>query len=81
MVSFAALKDAASASDLCVGTVDEVAEAFTPENRLPEICDVPDVDGNTGVVGVGDDIICLKMFEVADGDPVLLAWVVVWNTD
>jgi hypothetical protein len=81
MVSFAALKDAASASDLGVGTFDEGAEAFTPENRLPEICDVPDEDGNVEVVGVGDDIICLKMFEVADGDPVLLAWVVVWKTD
>lgn len=80
-VSFVALKDAALASDLEATTFDEGAEAFTLENRLPESSDVPDVDGDAEEPGVGDDIICLKMVEVADDEPVLLAWTVAWKAD
>lgn len=81
MASFVALKDAALASDLEATTFDEGAEAFTPENRLPESSDVLDVDSDAEELGVGDDIICLKMVEVADDEPVLLAWIVAWKAD
>jgi hypothetical protein len=79
--SFAVPKDAASASELGVRAFDEGAEAFTPENRFPESCDVPDIDGDAEEAGAGDDIMCLKMLEVADDKPLLLAWVVVWGAD
>lgn len=71
-------KDAAPASDLEAETFDEGAESFIPKNRLPESCDVPDVDGDAKEAGVGDDIICLKMVEVADDELVLVAWKADW---
>lgn len=79
--SFAVPKDAAPASELGVMAFEEGAEAFTPENRFPESCDVPDIDGDVEEAGAGDDIMCLKMLEVADDEPLLLAWVVVWEAD
>ena len=79
--SFAVPEDKAGASALDVRTSDEGDEAFTLANGLPGSCEVPDMDGNAREPGAGDDIMCLKMLEVADDEPPLPAWVVVWKTN
>jgi hypothetical protein len=56
-----------------VGAFDEGPEAFASANGLSESCEVPDMDGNAEEAGAGEDIICLKMLEVADDESVLLA--------
>jgi hypothetical protein len=70
--SFAVPEAGAAGSAFCFWGLDEGAEAFGPTNGLLEDFKVPDVDGNAGDVGFGEDIILLKIPEAVNDEPASL---------
>lgn len=80
-LSFAVPEAAAEVSALDVMALDEGAEAFRLANGLLEGWEELDLDGNVEEAGAGEDIICLKMLEVAEAELLLISELVFRGVD
>ena len=80
-LSFAVPEAAAVVSALDVMALDEGAEAFRLANGLLEGWEELDLDGNVEEAGAGEDIICLKMLEVAEAELLLISELVFRGVD
>ena len=78
---FAVCDAVVAGSALGIWALDEGAEAFRSTNGCPEAFEVPDVDENAEEAGAGEDIMLLKMPEVAENELVVLPEAVCWEVD